>query len=458
MRSEVILILEDNDERIAEFQAAVAQLEPAAELRLWREAHAFMVEAGPFLHRAALISLDHDLNRLPGATRDPGDGLEVASWLAQQKPVCPVIVHSSNHERVESMINELRFGGWAWERVGPFGGGWIATSWLRKARSLIAAHRVIQPDGVRGIAPGLPSDHTARMKRAVLAFEGLSVGDAFGECFFGPDDIFQSRIAGRFDPPSPWFVTDDTVMAISVVEALERFGGIERLSLAKAFAARYMLDPRRGYGGTAHGILRQIHEGVSWIDAAGRAFDGTGSLGNGGAMRVAPLGAYFSDDPKRLVAEAIASAEVTHVHREGKAGAVAVALAAGWVARQTKPAPASPNLLEAAYDLTPDGETRRGIASALRIPFRASPAHAARVLGNGSRISAPDTVPVCLWLAARHLDDYREALWATASIAGDIDTNCAIVGGIVALAVGHAGIPAEWLAAREAIPFQHLDR
>jgi ADP-ribosylglycohydrolase len=122
------------------------------------------------------------------------------------------------------------------------------------------------------------------------------------------------------------------------------------------------------------------------------------------------------------------------------------------VTARSNSAPASTELLEAAYELTPDGETRRGIAAALRVPFVASPAHAARVLGNGSRISAPDTVPVCLWLAARHIDDYREALWTTVGIAGDIDTNCAIVGGIVALAVGRDGIPREWLESREPIP------
>jgi ADP-ribosylglycohydrolase len=458
MQTETILILEDNAERIAGFETATALLEPPVTLRVWREAHAFMAEAGQLLPSALLISLDHDLNRLPGATCDPGDGLEVASWLAQQRPVCPVIMHSSNHERVESMINELRFGGWTWDRVAPHGNDWIENGWQQKAEALIKTHRKFHPLGTSDGASERPVDHAARMERAALAFEGLSVGDAFGECFFGPDEIFQSRIAGRLDPPSPWFVTDDTVMATSVLEMLERFGGVERLALAKAFAARYMLDPRRGYGGTAHGILRQIHDGVSWIDAAGRAFDGMGSLGNGGAMRVAPLGAYFAGDSKRLVVEAIASAEVTHAHREGKAGAVAVAAAAGWVAGQAKVSPGLPDLLEVAYELTPDGETRRGIASALRVPSQCSPAHAAHVLGNGSRISAPDTVPVCLWLAARHLDDYREALWATASMAGDIDTNCAIVGGIVALAVGRSGIPAEWLMARERIPFRHLDQ
>ena len=40
-------------------------------------------------------------------------------------------------------------------------------------------------------------------------------------------------------------------------------------------------------------------------------------------------------------------------------------------------------------------------------------------------------------------------MWTTASALGDVDTTCAIVGGIVALAVGSEGIPAEWLARRE---------
>jgi ADP-ribosylglycohydrolase len=64
-------------------------------------------------------------------------------------------------------------------------------------------------------------------------------------------------------------------------------------------------------------------------------------------------------------------------------------------------------------------------------------------------VCAHDTVPFALWCAARHLDDFAAALWTTVSGLGDRDTTCAIVGGIVALAVGEAGIPAEFLAARE---------
>ena len=70
-------------------------------------------------------------------------------------------------------------------------------------------------------------------------------------------------------------------------------------------------------------------------------------------------------------------------------------------------------------------------------------------LGNGSRVTAPDTVPFALWCAARHLDQFEEALWATVSGLGDRDTTCAIVGGVVALAVGPSGLPPAWVAARE---------
>ena len=74
---------------------------------------------------------------------------------------------------------------------------------------------------------------------------------------------------------------------------------------------------------------------------------------------------------------------------------------------------------------------------------------ASRLLGNGVQISCQDTVPFCLWVAARHLDDYQAAVVNTIRAGGDIDTNAAIVGGIVSLAVGREGIPPDWLRDRE---------
>jgi ADP-ribosylglycohydrolase len=72
--------------------------------------------------------------------------------------------------------------------------------------------------------------------------------------------------------------------------------------------------------------------------------------------------------------------------------------------------------------------------------------------GTGRQVSAPDTVPLALWVVARHPDDYEEAIWTVAPLAEDVDTLCAIVGGIIAGRVGEDGIPAAWRQAAEPLP------
>jgi ADP-ribosylglycohydrolase len=75
-------------------------------------------------------------------------------------------------------------------------------------------------------------------------------------------------------------------------------------------------------------------------------------------------------------------------------------------------------------------------------------AEAGRLLGNGSKVTSPDTVPYCVWCADHFVSDFTEAMWATLSAGGDLDTTCAIVGGIVGLATPDT-IPAAWRSARE---------
>jgi ADP-ribosylglycohydrolase len=182
----------------------------------------------------------------------------------------------------------------------------------------------------------LPQDHQERMQRALLSLAGLSVGDGFGECFFATPSDIKSFLEHRLAPPPPWFVTDDTIMALSITRCLDRYGYVNQDALASLFAREFALEPGRGYGATAQGVLRAIGEGIPWKTAAGRVFNGQGSCGNGGAMRAAPIGAYFADDLDRVVAEAKASAEVTHGHDAGQTGAMAVALAAAWMIREVK--------------------------------------------------------------------------------------------------------------------------
>lgn len=151
-----------------------------------------------------------------------------------------------------------------------------------------------------------------------------------------------------------------------------------------------------------HTLLPAFARGRDSATAAGSLFGGAGSFGNGAAMRVAPVGAYFADDLGAVVREAEKSAVVTHIHAEGVAGAGA--------------------------------------------------REAALTLGNGSRVTAQDTVPFSVWCAADRLSSYEEALWLAVSAAADIDMVCAIVGGIVGGLCGEEGIPREWREARKRLP------
>ena len=229
------------------------------------------------------------------------------------------------------------------------------------------------------------------------------------------------------------------------MEILKAHGYIDQDALAQAFARRFAQEPYRGYAGGAMRLLNQVANGVDWREISPRLF-GSGSYGNGAAMRVAPIGGYFYDDLKRAAHEAQLSAVVTHAHLEGQAGAIAiaVAIAAGIVAN--KPHPMGSDLLKEILPHVPGGVTKERIQTAIRIP--PEELHdAIQQLGTGSEVTAQDTVPFCLWSAAYHLENFEDALWWTAKGMGDCDTTCAIVGGIVALSASE--IPASWVERRE---------
>ena len=287
-----------------------------------------------------------------------------------------------------------------------------------------------------------------RLARAHTALEGLALGDGFGERFFDVPGRALARILARALPPAPWRTTDDTEMASAIVEILAAHGGIECDALARRFAERFVADPDRGYGGGAFSLLWAIARGEPWPAAAATLFDGQGSMGNGAAMRAAPIGAYFAGDDAAVIDHADRSARVTHTHPEGRAGAIAVALAAAWAALHG-PVGGGDRLLAHVAALPPEGPTRQGLLDAARLSASTTIAAAAQRLGSGDRVLAADTVPFALWSAAHHLGDFEAAMWATVEGLGDRDTTCAIAGGVVALAVGPARLPAAWLRARE---------
>ena len=117
-------------------------------------------------------------------------------------------------------------------------------------------------------------------QRALLSLQGLSIGDAFGECFFfSPDLVYKLIRAGvipgpHFDPDlveeyimfqvgklrevpalPPWKYTDDSALAYALVDHLRQFSRVEANELAGRFGDEFLRDPRRGYGAGMHSLL-----------------------------------------------------------------------------------------------------------------------------------------------------------------------------------------------------------
>lgn len=136
-----IAILEDNLDRRERMKAWLDD-------RLYMYGQAFFDDAKDMnhwleQHRGELlaVALDHDLDLKPsgdGRWLDPGTGRMVADYLAQFKPICPVLVHSTNAPAAAGMVAVLQERGWMVDAVTPYADTqWIDESWWPALRRLI---------------------------------------------------------------------------------------------------------------------------------------------------------------------------------------------------------------------------------------------------------------------------------------------------------------------------------
>jgi len=245
----------------------------------------------------------HDFSERP-ASREASEAL---TWiLTLKKDGIPRVVHDTAGRPVHSSDGKLVFDGELSRDTGD------VAECLRSIAALMHdfATELLLPEPVppsadRARAEGPSPRVEERLERAILSLEGLSVGDAFGETFLrAPGGV--AYLARRETLPPPWAWTDDTQMALSVVEVLEEHGTVDQAALARRFAERY--EPHRGYGAGAHRLLQELRGGRPWNEVSRSLFGGQGSFGNGSAMRVAPIGAFFAHEPDRIPDEAARSA------------------------------------------------------------------------------------------------------------------------------------------------------
>ncbi len=255
-------------------------------------------------------------------------------------------------------------------------------------------------------------------------YEGLPATDIFHQ--FGPPDVVASNPSGE-----TLYYTDDTQMMIGVAETLIDHGRIEQATLAQAFAANY--HPDRGYGKGTRRIIETIRAGGDWRTEAETIFPG-GSLGNGGAMRVAPVGLLFCDDPDAVWEQARLSALPTHRHPVGIEAAQVMALAVALAARADRID--RREFLTALQERAETDEIRWALTTAIRLRRGDSIA----VLGH--TLEAHRSVVTAIAAFAACPSDYTLAVGRVIGLGDDTDTLAAMTGALCGAFGGLPTIPA----------------
>ncbi len=161
-------------------------------------------------------------------------------------------------------------------------------------------------------------------KEALLAkfmgsMTGTAAGDGLGAGFEGLQSFTEEQVFAVADRRKVLRYTDDTHMMIGVAESLIARNGFDGKHMAERFIHNYNWEPFRGYGKGPPRIFALIEAGEDWDKASEKIYPG-GSYGNGAAMRVAPVGLFYYDDPQKLKETAFSSAQITHAHILGKEG------------------------------------------------------------------------------------------------------------------------------------------
>jgi hypothetical protein len=127
----MLFMLEDDRDRIDRFTRILS----GASIRLlhYRTATDFIQAYGTLQIAPTLIALDHDLFVDHDDDPDPGDGRDVASFLATMKPIAPVLMHSTNAVAVDSMLYTLHDAGWTVDRIAPICEDRIESYWFPTA-------------------------------------------------------------------------------------------------------------------------------------------------------------------------------------------------------------------------------------------------------------------------------------------------------------------------------------
>jgi ADP-ribosyl-[dinitrogen reductase] hydrolase len=283
--------------------------------------------------------------------------------------------------------------------------------------------------------PGVPDGLHDKFRGVLL---GLAVGDALGaplefQPARSPGDYVAEMIGGGWQQLGPGEWTDDTQLALCVVESLLAKSVFDPDDIARRFV-KWMESGPKDIGLHTQRVLAAIKSGTPWEHASAKAQDtDLENAPNGSLMRCAPLAMFFFRHPDYAASLSPVLSRVTHAHPDCEAACVLVSVAITHLLMGVGVADA----IDAGYSAC------ESVSDAFRESVRRAmqPSNATSPTG-----WVLDTLEVALW-SLLHTSTFEQAIVEAVNRGADADTVGAVTGALAGAHYGLSAIPARWLSA-----------
>lgn len=288
---------------------------------------------------------------------------------------------------------------------------------------------------------------------------GQCLGDALGFMVEGqPPEVCQRYVSETMQTGTVAEVSrgeftfgqysDDSQMARELLQSYVEQGRFDPADYARRIGALFSENRVVGGGRATEAAAERLAQGIPWQEA------GTPppAAGNGSAMRAAPIGLIYYNEPDRLSEVAHEQSFITHQDSRCSAGAIAVA---GAVALALAAEPVNVEAFSSQlaawtrpYDLIM-ADSLEHMPRWLEMPPKTAAGEIQRVgVGADYRDSWPGISPFVtssvlwsLYAFLRQPDDYWTAIGTAIAVGGDVDTTAAMTGAISGAHVGLSKIP-----------------
>jgi ADP-ribosylglycohydrolase len=319
--------------------------------------------------------------------------------------------------------------------------------------------------------------HCARVDKKVRTmlpdkdtFSGCLIGQCLGDATgfvvegYSPaackryiEDYLKTDRAGEFGRfPFPFGqYSDDSQLARELMQSYAACKKFEPADYAERIKMLFAEKRIVAFGYSTKESVKRLCEGISWEECGAPP----PAAGNGSAMRAAPVGLFFFDNPEMLIRAAHDQGRITHRDPRSSAGAVAISGAVALAITNKEIYPDA--FLSTLADWT--GRLSSGFASELKNLsewLSLPPEEAVDLIAQagfdpdyidddewkGMSGFVISSVLWSLYAFLRTPDDYWETICTAISAGGDTDTTAAMAGAISGAHLGIGALPSHLTA------------